>query len=47
LLVLAAVTEVVDAVNYLRLGHGFVANMTGNTVFIGLVDDSGLSVFLY
>jgi uncharacterized membrane protein YoaK (UPF0700 family) len=35
LLVLTAVTGVVDAVSYLRLGHVFVANMTGNVAFLG------------
>ena len=30
LLTLTAVTGLVDAVSYLRLGHVFVANMTGN-----------------
>jgi uncharacterized membrane protein YoaK (UPF0700 family) len=35
LLTLTAVTGVVDAVSYLRLGHTFVANMTGNVVFLG------------
>lgn len=35
LLTLTAVTGVVDAVSYLRLGHSFVANMTGNVVFLG------------
>jgi hypothetical protein len=35
LLVLTFVTGIVDAVSFLRLGHVFVANMTGNTVFIG------------
>lgn len=35
LLVLTAVTGLVDAVSYLRLGHVFVANMTGNVVFLG------------
>jgi uncharacterized membrane protein YoaK (UPF0700 family) len=35
LLVLTAVTGVVDAVSFLKLGHVFVANMTGNVVFIG------------
>jgi uncharacterized membrane protein YoaK (UPF0700 family) len=45
LLVLTAVTGLVDAVSYLRLGHVFVANMTGNVVFLGftLDDRSGLS----
>lgn len=36
LLVLTAVTGLVDAVSILRLGRVFVANMTGNVVFIGL-----------
>jgi uncharacterized membrane protein YoaK (UPF0700 family) len=35
LLVLTATTGVVDAVSYLELGHVFVANMTGNVVFLG------------
>jgi uncharacterized membrane protein YoaK (UPF0700 family) len=35
LLVLTAVTGVVDAVSYLALGHVFTANMTGNVVFLG------------
>jgi uncharacterized membrane protein YoaK (UPF0700 family) len=35
LLVLTIVTGLVDAVSYLRLGHVFVANMTGNVVFLG------------
>jgi uncharacterized membrane protein YoaK (UPF0700 family) len=35
LLVLTVVTGLVDAVSYLRLGHVFVANMTGNVVFLG------------
>jgi uncharacterized membrane protein YoaK (UPF0700 family) len=45
LLTLTAVTGLVDAVSYLRLGRVFVANMTGNVVFIGLSVDphSGLS----
>jgi uncharacterized membrane protein YoaK (UPF0700 family) len=45
LLVLTAVTGLVDAVSYLRLGHVFVANMTGNVVFLGFSVDphSGLS----
>jgi len=29
------VTGLVDAVSYLQLGHVFVANMTGNVVFLG------------
>ncbi|MFC0431015.1 YoaK family protein [Kutzneria buriramensis] len=45
LLTLTAVTGLVDAVSYLRLGHVFVANMTGNVVFLGFSVDptSGLS----
>ncbi len=35
LLVLTGVTGLVDAVSYLKLGHVFVANMTGNIVFLG------------
>ena len=35
LFVLTAVTGLVDAVSYLQLGHVFVANMTGNVVFLG------------
>jgi uncharacterized membrane protein YoaK (UPF0700 family) len=34
LLLLTAVTGVVDAFSYLTLGHVFVANMTGNVVFL-------------
>src|ERR1700704_6245836 len=46
LLVLTGVTGLVDAVSYLRLGHVFVADMTGNVVFLGFGVDSrsGLSV---
>ena len=32
---LTLLTGLVDAVSYLRLGHVFVANMTGNIVFLG------------
>ncbi len=35
LIVLTIVTGLVDAVSYLSLGHVFVANMTGNVVFLG------------
>ena len=35
LLGLTVVTGVVDAVSFLRLGHIFTANMTGNVVFLG------------
>lgn len=45
LLVLTVGTGLVDAVSYLRMGHVFVANMTGNVAFIGfsLHPGSGLS----
>ena len=35
LIVLTVVTGMVDAVSYLKLGHVFVANMTGNVVLLG------------
>jgi uncharacterized membrane protein YoaK (UPF0700 family) len=35
LVVMTVVTGIVDAVSYLALGHVFVANMTGNVVFLG------------
>jgi hypothetical protein len=35
LLLLTVVTGLVDATSYLKLGHVFVANMTGNVVFLG------------
>jgi len=35
MVLLTIVTGLVDAVAYLRLGHVFVANMTGNVVFLG------------
>ena len=35
LFVLTIVTGLVDAASYLALGHVFVANMTGNVVFLG------------
>lgn len=35
LMILTFVTGLVDAVSYLSLGHVFVANMTGNVVFLG------------
>jgi uncharacterized membrane protein YoaK (UPF0700 family) len=46
LLTLTVVTGVVDAASYLSLGHVFVANMTGNVVFLGfaLAGAPGLSV---
>jgi uncharacterized membrane protein YoaK (UPF0700 family) len=45
LVTLTIVTGVVDATSYLKLGHVFVANMTGNVVFLGfaLAGASGLS----
>jgi uncharacterized membrane protein YoaK (UPF0700 family) len=36
LIVLTVVTGLVDAVSFLKLGHVFVANMTGNVVLLGL-----------
>ncbi|MFD5030393.1 YoaK family protein [Streptomyces sp. NPDC058220] len=46
LLVMTFATGLVDAVSYLRLGHVFVANMTGNVVFLGfsVSHNSGLPV---
>ena len=35
LILLTFLTGLVDAVSYLALGHVFVANMTGNVVFLG------------
>jgi uncharacterized membrane protein YoaK (UPF0700 family) len=45
LIALTLVTGLVDATSYLRLGHVFVANMTGNIVFLGfaLAGARGLS----
>jgi uncharacterized membrane protein YoaK (UPF0700 family) len=45
LLTLTVVTGLIDAVSYLRLGRVFVANMTGNVVFLGfsVQPHSGLS----
>jgi uncharacterized membrane protein YoaK (UPF0700 family) len=42
---LTLVTGLVDAASYLKLGHVFVANMTGNVVFLGfaLAGAGGLS----
>jgi uncharacterized membrane protein YoaK (UPF0700 family) len=47
LILLTIVTGLVDAVAYLRLGHVFVANMTGNVVFLGFAAGGagGLSVW--
>ena len=46
LIALTVVTGLVDAVSYLALGHVFVANMTGNVVFLGfaLAGAPGLSI---
>jgi uncharacterized membrane protein YoaK (UPF0700 family) len=46
LLLLTFVTGLVDAFSYLALGHVFVANMTGNVLFLafGLAGAHGLSV---
>ncbi|EFV14892.1 YoaK family protein [Segniliparus rugosus] len=43
LLVLTFTAGLIDAVGFLRLGHVFVANMTGNVVFLGVsvADGSG------
>ena len=45
MILLTIVTGIVDAVAYLKLGHVFVANMTGNVVFLGFAaaGASGLS----
>jgi uncharacterized membrane protein YoaK (UPF0700 family) len=46
LVLLTVVTGLVDAVSYVKLGHVFVANMTGNVVFLGFAAAGapGLSV---
>ena len=46
LLNLTMVTGLVDAVSYLQLGHVFVANMTGNVVFLGfaMADPQNFSI---
>jgi uncharacterized membrane protein YoaK (UPF0700 family) len=47
LIVATLVTGAVDAVSYLALGHIFVANMTGNVVFLGfaVAGAKGLTVW--
>jgi uncharacterized membrane protein YoaK (UPF0700 family) len=47
LLALTVVTGLVDATSYLELGHVFVANMTGNVVFLGfaIAGAHGLSIW--
>jgi uncharacterized membrane protein YoaK (UPF0700 family) len=46
MIALTLLTGAVDAVSYLRLGHVFVANMTGNVVFLGfaLAGAGGVSI---
>ena len=46
LLTLTVVAGLVDATSYLKLGHVFVANMTGNVVFLGfgIAGAGGISV---
>ena len=46
LVTLTFVTGLVDAFSYLALGHVFVANMTGNVVFLGfaLAGAQGFSI---
>jgi uncharacterized membrane protein YoaK (UPF0700 family) len=41
------VTGLVDATSYLKLGHVFVANMTGNVVFLGfgIAGAGGISIW--
>jgi uncharacterized membrane protein YoaK (UPF0700 family) len=47
LLTLTVVTGLVDATSFLKLGHVFVANMTGNVVFLGfgIAGAGGISVW--
>ncbi len=47
LLTLTVVTGLVDATSFLKLGHVFVANMTGNVVFLGfgIAGAAGVSVW--
>jgi uncharacterized membrane protein YoaK (UPF0700 family) len=47
LLALTVVTGLVDAASYVNLGHVFVANMTGNVVFLGFAigGAKGLSIW--
>ncbi|HET8874191.1 MAG TPA: YoaK family protein [Gaiellaceae bacterium] len=47
LLTLTVVTGLVDAMSFLKLGHVFVANMTGNVVFLGfgIAGAGGISVW--
>ena len=47
LLALTLVTGIVDTTSYLKLGHVFVANMTGNVVFLGfgIAGAGGISIW--
>jgi len=47
LLVMTAVSGIVDAVSFIALGHVFTANMTGNVVFLGFAIGgvAGLSIW--
>ena len=47
LLTLTLVTGLVDATSYLKFGHVFVANMTGNVVFLGfgIAGAGGISIW--
>ena len=47
LLALTLVTGLVDATSYLKFGHVFVANMTGNVVFLGfgIAGAGGISIW--
>jgi uncharacterized membrane protein YoaK (UPF0700 family) len=47
LLALTLVTGLVDATSYLKFGHVFVANMTGNIVFLGfgIAGAGGISIW--
>jgi hypothetical protein len=47
LLALTVVTGLVDATSDLKLGHVFVANMTGNVVFLGfgIAGAGGISIW--
>ena len=47
LLALTLLTGLVDATSYLKLGHVFVANMTGNVVFLGfgIAGAGGISIW--
>jgi uncharacterized membrane protein YoaK (UPF0700 family) len=46
LILLTVVTGLVDAFSYLSLGHVFVANMTGNVVFLGFALSGAGSISL-